>query len=93
MQTNQSATAPHMGIANSIQWMYNPMIRIILHKSHKCKLCAEWAHYYAYSALDSETSLSYAEAQHETIIHTTLAAKHATLQQHHSTLQQTHDAL
>jgi hypothetical protein len=69
------------------------MICIVSHKSHKCKLCAEWAHHYTYSTLDGETSLSHAEAQCETIIHTALATKHAMLQQHHSTLQQTHDAL
>jgi hypothetical protein len=75
-----------MGVTNLIQWVYNPMIHIVSHKSHKCKLCAEWAHHYAYSALDGETSLSCAEAQHETIIHTALTTEHAMLQQHHSTL-------
>jgi len=79
MQTNQtsSASAPHTGVANPGRWVYNPMVRIVSHESHACKLCAEWARHYTYSALDGETSLSHAEAQWETIILTGLTAEHA----------------
>lgn len=65
MQTNQThlATTPHMSVANPGQWVYNPMVCIILCESHACTLCAEWAHYYTYFTLDSKVSLSYAEAQ------------------------------
>jgi hypothetical protein len=69
------------------------MVCIILHKSHTCKLCAEWAHHYTYSTLDGETSLFHAEAQQETIILTSLTAEHATLKHHYDALQQANAAL
>jgi hypothetical protein len=95
MQTNQtsSETAPHMGIANPEQWVYNPMVHIVSHEPHACKLCAEWACHYIYSALDGKTSLSCIEAQWKTIILTSLTTKHTTLKHHYDVLQQTNAAL
>ena len=57
------------------QWVYNPMVCIILCESHVCTLCAEWAHHYTYSTLDSKVSLSHAEAQWEIIILASLTAE------------------
>jgi hypothetical protein len=82
-----------MGIANPGRWVYNPMVYIVSHESHTCKLCAEWAHHYTYSALDGKSSLSCAEAQQETIILTSLTAEHATLKHHYDALQQANAAL
>ena len=95
MQTNQthSVTAPHMSIANLGQWAYNPMVCIVLHESHTCTLCAEWAHHYTYSALDSKVSLSCAEAQWETIILAGLTMEHPMLKHHYDALQQANTAL
>jgi hypothetical protein len=69
------------------------MVCIILHESHACKLCAEWACHYTYSTLDGKTSLSCAEAQWEMIILTSLTTEHAMLKHHYDTLQQANAAL